>query len=183
VSLAPEPPAPPGVQSEIESLLTNASASAAAELFSEYNVSLEDGDVTVYRSAGDLAFLGVVSYMAPGLSGTLVLGLTPKVLRRSNPCQTSDRDWAGELANQLFGRVKLKLLRRGLELWSVAPAVVDGTHLIPAVTHPGFDPHFFKADTTECVALWIEVEIGRDVRLDTAAPDQDIPTEGDVILF
>ena len=177
------PPSRPCPSPELEALLTSASASAAAELFSEYHVALEDGDIGAYQSAGELAFIGVVRYMAAGLSGTLVLGLTHEILRRSNPCNTSDRDWAGELANQLFGRVKLKLLRRGLEMWSVAPAVVDGHHLVPAVSHPGFDPHFFRADVTDCVALWIEIEVNSEIKLDPAPVEETIPSEGDLILF
>jgi hypothetical protein len=186
VTAAPQPSfARMPVSGEVEAFLTDATAAAAAELFAEYHVLLAAGDESAYRSAGDLAFLSVVSYMAAGVSGTQVLGATPSVLRRSNPCATSDRDWTGELANQLFGRVKLKLLRRGLEMWSASPAVVDGRHLVPVLSQPGFQPSFFTANRGECVAVWTELEVKGGVALlpETAAPTGEIPAEGDLILF
>jgi hypothetical protein len=130
-----------------------------------------------------LAALGVVRFASPGLSGTATVGASAPILKRSNSGGTSHRDWIAELANQFFGRFKLKLLRGGFELWSMAPVAITGRLLATGVSQPESPPLAFVDAQGDAVLLWIEVEISGEVKVGTPASDGEIPSEGDIILF
>jgi hypothetical protein len=161
-----------------------AASAAAIELLAAYRVT-----ITPVVSTGapapisDLAALGVVRFTAPGLSGTAILGAAATTLKRSNARGTSDRDWAAELANQFIGRFKLKLLRGGFELWSMAPVAVSGRLLVTAVSQPDFAPIAFRDSEGGSIAIWIEIEISGPLKMNAPNGDGEIPREGDVILF
>ena len=176
-------PATPGATTEapagMEQAMEAAATSALIELLAVYRVGVQ-------RSVGleaPLVALGVVRFTALGLNGTATLGVSAATLRRSNPCATSHRDWIAELANQFVGRFKLKLLRSGFELWSMAPVAITGRLLITAVSQPGSDPVAFRDLNGGALALWIEVEISGPIRITPPATNAEIPREGDVILF
>jgi hypothetical protein len=76
----------------------------------------------------------VVGFTDARLSGSLVIMATADGLRRSHPnaamgMPIDDRDvsdWIGELANQLLGRVKNRVVRCGLEFSMTTPTVMSG---------------------------------------------------------
>ena len=165
--------------------MDTAATAAAVELFAGYGVTMAPvTGAAVPLPISDLAALGTVRFTAPDLSGTAVLGASTGTLRRLNTRGTSDRDWIAELANQYIGRFKLKLLRTGFELWSMAPVSVSGRLLATAVSQPQFSPIVFRDAKGGSVAVWIEIEIsGLLKRTPPADADGEIPHEGDVILF
>jgi hypothetical protein len=111
------------------------------------------------------------------------LGASAPMLKRSNASGTSHSDWIAELANQFFGRFKLKLLRGGFELWSMESVAITGRLLATGVSQPQSVPFAFVDAAGGAVALWIEIEINGEIRINTPARDAEIPREGDVILF
>lgn len=168
-------------ESALEALLLASLRAATLELFESYGVSLrpvERGDQFPSE-----AFVGAVGLSAQGLTGSLILGAGCGTLRQSKPGASTDRDWTRELSNQLFGRVKMKLLRAGVEVWSTTPAVVDGQHVTPAVRSSQFRPLCFQAGDGEIVLTWAEVEMTSLVRLAPPIDPNALPNEGDVILF
>jgi CheY-specific phosphatase CheX len=167
---------------EVERLLTQAAFEAGMALFSAYDVSLEPADLDVYQARGNLNLISVVGFAGRQIAGTLVLGATEEPLQLSMPQGASARDWIGELANQLLGRIKNKVLRRGIEIYAMPPAVVSGEHLTPVTSRQDFEPLLF-ATPSGVVCLWIEIELPREVTPDPSVGQGEIPTEGDVILF
>jgi hypothetical protein len=161
-----------------------AAPAAAVELFAAYGVTITPvSSPDAHTPITDLAALGIVRFTASGLSGTAVLGASGRTLRRSNLRGTSDRDWVAELANQFVGRFKLKLLRAGFELWSMAPLAVSARLLVTAVSQPDFAPFAFRDAQGGSVAIWIEIDINGPLKMTTPAGDGELPREGDVILF
>ena len=130
-----------------------------------------------------LAALGLVTFKASGLSGTATLGASAAILKRSNPTGTPHSDWIAELANQFFGRFKLKLLRGGFELWSMEPVATTGRLLVTGVSQPQSVPLAFVDTAGGAISLWIDVELNGEVRTNAPASEAEIPREGDIILF
>ena len=172
---------------EIQSAMCAAATAAAIELFAAYRVTITP--IAALTDSGshvplpDLAALGIVRFTASGLSGSAVLAASSGTLRRSNLRCTSERDWIAELANQFVGRFKLKLLRAGFELWSMAPLAVRSRLLVTAVSQPDFTPFTFRDAQGGSVAIWIELDVNGPVKLTTPAGEGELPREGDVILF
>jgi hypothetical protein len=183
VSSLPSDPSGAGAldQGAFEAMLLDALQASTVELFESYGVLLQLVD------RGDNfpkeAFLGAVGLSAQGLTGSMILGAGSGPLRQSKPCATPDRDWVRELSNQLFGRVKMKLLRAGIEVWSTTPAVVDGQNLTPALDSARFRPLYFRSTDGEMVLAWAEVELSAKLQLDPPKDPEKLPTEGDVIIF
>jgi hypothetical protein len=179
------PPEGSTLQADLEKAMQAAATSATIELMAAYGVVIvPTAALPEIRTAGaGLAALGVVRFTAPGLNGTAILGAATTALRRSNARGTSDRDWIAELANQFIGRFKLKLLRGGFELWSMAPVAISGRLLVTAVSQPGFAPLSFRDSEGGPIAVWIEVEINGPIKIVAPAADAEIPREGDVVLF
>ena len=179
--------AAPDLPAELQSTMDTAATAAAIELFSAYGVAI--AQVTPLTDAGahapisDLSALGIVRFTASGLSGTAVLGASNGTLRRSNLRNTSHRDWVAELANQFIGRFKLKLLRAGFELWSMAPIAVSARLLVTAVSQPEYPPFSFRDAQGGSVAVWIEIDVNGPLKITKPAGDGELPREGDIILF
>ena len=164
--------------------MDTAAETAAVELFAASGIMLTPvAGPDVQLPIADLTALGTVRFSAPALTGTAVVGTSTATLRRTSVRGSSDRDWIAELANQYMGRFKLKLLRTGFELWSMAPIRVTGRLLVTAVSQPEFTPFLFRDPKGGSVAVWVELEITGPLKGTPPAPEGEIPREGDLILF
>jgi len=174
----------PEIPARVQSLLNVAARDATVELFAAYRVTIAFvPGADAHTPMSDLAALGIVRFAAPALAGTVVLGASRSTLRQSNARGTPDRDWAAELANQFFGRFKLKLLRAGFELWSMAPVTVSGRLLATAVSQPQFAPITFRDSQGGSIGVWIEIEPTGPLNVTAPPAAGEIPSEGDIILF
>ena len=167
---------------EVEQLFTVMAFEAGMSLFSAYDVSLEPTDLDTFRQNSTLTLLSVIGFAGKQIAGTLVLGATREPLKRSKPSLASDRDWIAELANQLLGRIKNKILRKGIVFYAMPPAVVSGDHLAPVVSGADFRPCVFTTPGG-LVCLWIELHLAGDLQPDPPADEEPIADEGDLLLF
>lgn len=88
--------------------------------------------------AGD-AIAAVVGYVADDLRGALAIIAAPATVTASRPqvirtrvpvpAEEEIRDWAGELSNQLLGRVKNQLLKRGIAFELATPITIFASEL------------------------------------------------------
>ena len=179
--LAPGSNAPARIPAGFKEAMETAASSAVVELLSAYGVSLRPAPGPA--SGMNLAALGLVKFAGSGLEGTATLGASSAILKRSNGGTGTDRDWIAEMANQYIGRFKLKLLRAGFELWSLAPVAVKGRLLVTGVSQPEAPPLAFVDPQGGSVAIWMELEVIADIKSKAPAGDPEIPREGDVILF
>jgi CheY-specific phosphatase CheX len=169
---------------EVELLFTSTAFAAAGSLFEAYALSVAPVGFEAYRRNPTLTLVSVVGFAGREISGSLVLGASSEPLLRSNPTQAPQRDWIGELANQLLGRVKNKIARHGIEIYAVPPSVVSGEHLAPVTSVGDFAPLVFSTPGGGIVCLWIDLAVAPELRLaDLLVGGIEIPNEGDVILF
>jgi CheY-specific phosphatase CheX len=172
----------PLTPSEVEELFTRLAFESGMALFRAYDVSLEPSDLEAFRKDEPITLVSVIGFAGREVSGTLVLGATPEPLLRSKPLLASERDWIAELANQLLGRIKNKAMRNGIEFYAMPPAVVSGHHLTPVTSRPDFKPWVF-ATPGGIVCLWVEVTAAPELHVDDQLMSEDIPAEGDILLF
>jgi hypothetical protein len=149
------------------------------DLFAAYDVKVSrQDDISV--PAQEVAYAGVIGFTG-GMRGTLVLAPTRALLERSHhgaPCEF--RDWAGELANQLLGRINNQLRAYGLELHVTTPVIIKGQYLA-SVSQGELPIHCFAASPGN-VSVWLDAELAANADLTTrsAAPG---PVEGEAIIF
>ena len=108
----------------------------------------------------------LIGFTGRDVRGTLVLALTEELSGLSNPVAGANpsatggrviqRDWVGELSNQLLGQIKIELLRHGVEIYVNLPAVLQGQHLAP-LPRSQLKPLKFTL-ANGAAAVWIELE-------------------------
>src|SRR5947209_6871369 len=110
-------------------MFDNIGSDACERLFGDYGVKLTREPEPVAAQSPDFPYFSVLGFWGQKIRGSVVLAATSEVLEDSNPLQQARRDWMGELANQLFGRMKLELGRREVQVSANIPAVMRGEHL------------------------------------------------------
>ena len=154
------------------------------ELFAAYALEPYPQSREQFPKTAELAFCGVIGFAGKKMRGALVLATTAEALElRRTQSLSEQRDWVCELANQLMGRVKNRLLLRGVEVLLATPASVSGNNLCPTPAHLRA-PQIFAAGRGY-VCAWIDCEMDKGFELPTSGlPNMELPiAEGDVLLF
>lgn len=163
----------------IESLVSESCIS----LFSDYSLPLTRGDAKTDASEDtSLLYCGVVGFTGEQMRGAILLATTREPLGRTSPVNdTSFREWIAELSNQLLGRLKNKLMSRGVLLHMSTPVVLRGQHLTP-LTANELKPLVFECEGG-VVCVWMDAEIIGSVDLNVEQVDTGSIGEGEGMLF
>jgi len=155
-------------------------ASACIELFGAYGVELVDSG-TRWELSDEPVLSGVMGFVGSRLRGTCLLASAAGPLAAACPQGGRVRDWIGELTNQLVGRVKTKLLARGVEVALTTPIILSGARLQPVPRGPLLPTVF--SSSSGFVLVWIEAEAAGDVEFGSEHPRRENSGEGDILLF
>ena len=169
-------------KTEVEELLRRYSVEVGEKLLAGYGLQLQPGELSSLLAGRDLSLLGIIGFTGRQIAGTLVMGATKEPIEASRPRDSTCRDWVAELANQLLGGVKNRVLSHGIEFYAVPPTVVSGAHLTPVTSKSSFEPVTFSC-AGGIVCLWIEIEVADPYLLGPATDASEIPEEGEVLLF
>jgi hypothetical protein len=157
-------------------------SSACIELFGAYGVSLGPAQPheAAFAHSGARVMSGVIGFVGTHLRGSCLLAGTDAPLEASCPAGGQLRDWVGELANQLVGRLKRKLLARGVTVAVTTPIVLSGVRVEP-LPLGRLEPTVFSTAHGN-VMVWVEVDVDHDFSLGTERT-HEVPTEGALFLF
>lgn len=152
------------------------------ELLSAYSLDVHPRGRDAFPNAESLAVCGVMGFAGKQMRGSLVMVATREPLEVTNPGGvTSQRDWVCELANQLMGRIKNRLLALDVEILLATPAGLSGDNLSPGKLRA---PQVFAAGSGY-VCVWIDCETSEGFELPTSPPravEAAVP-EGETLLF
>jgi len=169
---------------QLEDLIEQCTIESAVGLFLSYSVCLECADETESKIVSDIDLCGIVGFLGREMSGTLLLAATSEPLSTSNRVAARQRDWMAELSNQLFGRIKNRLLRRGLQLICTPPAVIGGDHLVAFTGRSQCQPIVLRSPRGGRVCVWMDYTMNTELPFALSdGEDAPIPHEGDVLLF
>jgi chemotaxis protein CheX len=150
-------------------------------LRTDFGITPEDHDL-----ASSVGFIGneIRGALLMTTRKDLVELAWPSELRHQSPSERDICDWAGELVNQLVGRVKNGLVPFGLMLEQSTPTVVTGWHIhrTPAMTAIA-RRYLFDAGRG-AVVLYFDAAVPDDFAL-VRSPDESLlsAVEGDLQLF
>ncbi|MBC7659484.1 MAG: chemotaxis protein CheX [Chitinophagaceae bacterium] len=85
----------------------------------------------------DTSLVSTIGFMCDQFKGSLIIHAQAKDVKSSHPmiamgADVTDEDvfdWAGEMANQILGRLKNSILNLGVELKMSIPSVVQGSEI------------------------------------------------------
>ena len=164
---------------ELGARVRELSAQACIELFDAYDVPLErTGEKFIQNDERMLC--GVIGFVGRGVRGTCLLAGNEPPLSRSCPEGGRVRDWVGELANQLAGRLKSKFLARNVEVALTTPVVLSGVRLQP-LPRGNHEPIILRSLDGQ-VMVWVEVESEPSFQL-SDSEQGTMRGEGEVVLF
>jgi CheY-specific phosphatase CheX len=180
-----------GQELEIQPFFEHVAAAACQELFSRYGVAVQRAAEDDQPVSPDFLLCSVIGFTGRDVRGTLVLALTEELSGSSNPIagaqaggrgdRATQRDWVGELSNQLLGRIKIELLKCGVEIYLNVPAVLLGQHLAP-LPRSQLKPLKFTLEKG-AAAVWVEIEARPGFTIEPAKTDEQGPAAGDALLF
>ena len=172
-----------GVKEVIDDLVRT----ATCELFSAYGTKLE----TATEVGAASQSVAIIGFSGGAIRGALGIAIAHDVAAAAFESAGGDSkvpgavdDFIGELANQLLGRLKNKLLGYGTELHLAIPMVLSGVELRLVPTNGGdVWAYGFRADTG-IVSVWLDARFDAEFVL---APQEDPSmlgaNEGDMLLF
>ncbi len=165
----------------VSAWIREAAMEACSALFDAYGVCVSPTPEGPLSEQSELLYCGVIGFMGADIRGTCLLAASEDPLLRSRPVEGSIRDWTGELTNQLAGRLKVRLLGRGVRIAITTPVVLRGEHLAP-LPRRALRPVAFDANPG-AILVWVEAETGKDFVLEAATPEASLAPESDFVLF
>jgi CheY-specific phosphatase CheX len=176
---------------EVQPFFEQVTSAACQELFGRYGVAVQRASDEDQPVSPDFLLCSVIGFTGRDIRGTLVLALTEELSGLSNPIaganpgasndRMTQRDWVGELSNQLLGRIKIELLKSNVEIYLNLPAVLLGQHLAP-LPRAQLKPLKFTL-AKGAAAVWIEVESRPGFKIEAAEAGDPGPAAGDALLF
>jgi hypothetical protein len=167
----------------IADTLNNLLFTGTVGLFKAYGLQLAEDPAGARET--NSTYAAVIGFHGAAISGALLLIVDDGLLRASLPTRgTSEREWLGELSNQLLGRVKNRLLAYGVDVAAMVPTVLGSLRVVPSGPRDQRQGISMVADTKERVTVWVDYEIKDAQRLARLARgDAEVGREGDLILF
>lgn len=128
----------------------------------------------------ELVQCSVVAFYSDLLRGNVVVAASTRRLSALGAME--DSPWTGELANQLLGRIKNRLLRYGVDAALGVPVTLNGRFVrIELRSHQGRPPEVFAVEDGY-VTFWIDVECEPSLELEEQ-PLEDCAVEGGFVAF
>lgn len=159
-------------------LMRELTKTCSVELFETYGVSVE---FCADDREPDVELAGIIGFTRDNMRGAMIVGTTSPVLEKSQAAahNSSRRDWSAELANQLLGRVKNRMVARGVDLQMTTPLALRGKAL--TVDDEGQMEVFDFEGPDGNVRVWLDLELSGEVEV--RATEEKIASEGDMMLF
>jgi CheY-specific phosphatase CheX len=165
-------------QSQVTEAMQAMAAAACVELLQAYGVTATPAaDGWVHTD--ELLFSGVMGFVGSNVRGTCLLAAPLAAVLATAPADARPRDWVGELANQLVGRLKLKLMARGVTIALTTPIVLSGMRLSP-LPRGDVQPGVLETKTGR-VLVWLETEVDAEFRFGSERPVR--AAEGEFLVF
>jgi hypothetical protein len=155
------------------SLLTDIAAQSWIELLAAYGVELTATSVRWENPTDDPILFGVIGFSGPGMRATCLIGAERALVEASCRDPSHPRDWIGELANQLVGRIKMKLISHGVSVTMTTPLALSGVRVTP-MPRTETDPLAFTSRRGRAL-LWVELETDDDLELTPSRPLSVVP--------
>jgi hypothetical protein len=173
-------------------ILTEALRKGCLQLFAEHDVSANDDapDIKPSFAPGVARLAACIGFAHPSVKGALTAYIPATLLANTLPVATRDprpeelRDWAGEIVNQLLGRMKNAFLAYGIDLPMGIPSIIVGTDY--EVVSPREARGSWHSFGCSGQLMFVHLDTIIDPKLELGEPSVDestIAAEGDAMLF
>jgi hypothetical protein len=164
----------------------------AINMFGHVGMPVEHAIGPVEANVEGPAVMAVIGYASSSMRGALLIltsreiaaELQPIAIRRGPPSETALRDVLGEFCNMLVGRIKNRLVRRGVAPLTGTPTTVLGDRLQLPVPTSGLSAWHRFAVAAGDIHVRLDTTFELEFAMAAADNADEAPElEGDVILF
>ncbi len=161
-------------------ILAGVVAQCVEKVFEAYETELTRADV----SDPGHEVVAVIGYAADQVRGGLALGITKDLAQKTMPTpDTPLYDWAGELANQILGRVRNKMLSYKLDIQISTPVVLHGLGVqVAPPGHQGVKVASYKSNE-DVVQVLLEARFEEGYEFPEKDEGEGVVDEGEMLLF
>jgi chemotaxis protein CheX len=163
---------------------------ACLEMFASFAKTIALVEDAQAAPAGVHDIASFIGFTGP-VRGSLMVSGSRELFRTSYPVRSGKEvgvaeifDWAGEIANQLLGRIKRRFCAVGVDFRASTPTAIGGVAI--GLHRPGREGacELMLAVGPHCVAVCLEVtSIADDRMFKEAAAPIDCTSEGDMVVF
>jgi CheY-specific phosphatase CheX len=162
------------------------------DLFEGYGLPVEHALGAVSVNVEGPSVMAVIGYAATTVRGSLLLltsravvaALQPVELRNEPPTEALLRDVLGEFCNMLIGRMKNRLVSRGIAPLLSTPITIFGDDLKLPVPTSGVSGWQSFSSPAGDIHLRLDATFAADFTLAAEDPSAaPLPVEGDTVLF
>jgi hypothetical protein len=175
-----------GTSTESSSLVDGLILDHTRALFASYGAPLELDGTPAQKTLESSNFVTVIGFSSRTFNGSLLLALPRALVEHTLPAEgASHADWCGELANQLLGRLKNRLIDFEVSLNMTLPVVISGGRFaLPAKTRRVTRYFCFVSDWGKFFVR-LEAELSPNVELVRQASTEGgrVLDEGELLLF
>lgn len=165
----------------IADTLNNLLFTATLGLFKAYNVTLAEDSSGAKETANQ--HTAVVGFHGTAISGAVILVVDNALLKASMQTPTPEREWLAELANQLLGRLKNRLLAYGVDVTASTPTVLGAVRIVPNGPKDQRQGITMVGNGSRAT-VWVDFQAKDPERLaKLARGETTVGREGDLILF
>jgi chemotaxis protein CheX len=165
---------------ENNKVLSDVVNDCVVKVFEAYDTTLD----TAQMADPGHEVVAVIGYAADEVRGGLALGISKNLAQRTMP--TSDTplyDWAGELANQILGRVRNKMLAYQIDIQISTPVVLHGLGVqVAPPGHDGVKVASYQSGS-DIVQVLLEARFEEGFVLPERCEDGGTVDEGEMLLF
>ena len=159
------------------------------DLFSGYGIELFA--ITSIPAAHEHTFATSIGFTNPILPGILAITMDGDLLAQSRPAELRGKvpseksldDWAGELCNQLLGRIKNQLVDHGIVLKASIPSTMRGQFLRRALMGASISRKMCFVKGTSSLCVYFDAKTPKSLDLKHTAGDSETFPEGHITLF
>ena len=156
---------------------------AVYELFDSYGVSIQFSDLSESQQENINGFLGMIGFSGVQIKGNLSVWAATEIIEKTGNSNFDKTDWIAEIANQILGRIKNKLLRFDVELMMGIPTSIETGNLILNFIQRNVKKYrFTHGDGRQIVILLDTVFEDILVNESTKTADEAVE-EGETLLF
>lgn len=169
---------------ELQELLDELVVDCALALFASTGITLRSVDAG-YQPC---ELVGIIGFAGTAIRGVIGLSVTPtlasQALDGTAELEPQLDDWVAEAANQLLGRIKNRLLQRGVMISAALPIVLRGIEVRVAQRTAAPIRVYRFAAAHESVVVWLDLQTNGVIALaDAVGPTEQPMDEGDMLLF
>ncbi|HMA93866.1 MAG TPA: chemotaxis protein CheX [Polyangiaceae bacterium] len=170
--------------SELQQVLDELVVECTESLFESIGLSITH----VATTKDPCELVGIIGFAGSKLRGVVGLSMSPQLAVRAvgnaTEGETPVDDWVAEAANQLLGRIKNRLLQKGVAISAALPIVLRGieVRLAPRSSQPVRVYSF--SDKDESAVVWLDLQTAGEIAVAETVDAAEQPMdEGDLMLF